>query len=185
MLWCCIRDDGSPAVSSCCYDSIHIPNLPVWQMVYLISHNDLTFRAPLPPLCYTVQKKADGYDPKKSKVSEDKMDEWRSATLTGDLSEVPGIGPATIKKLAESDEGQDKITNTYQLFGKFLMLKGPGHGDEIMVQPIEHTQKFWEFLKNRGIASHRSAIVRAIAEKSATFFNDIYDANDYEDDDEE
>ena len=113
------------------------------------------------------------------------MDTWRSAQITGNLTEVPGIGPAAVKKLAEADEGADKITNTYQLFGKFLMLKGPGHDGEIMVDPIEHTQKFWQFLANRGISSHRSAIVRAIAEKSATFFNGIYDANDYEDDDEE
>ncbi len=113
------------------------------------------------------------------------MDAWRSAQITGNLEEVPGIGPASSKKLSESDEGPDRITNTFQLFGKFLMLKGPGHGDEIMVEPVEHTQKFWEYLKNRGISSHRSAIVRAIAEKSATFFQGIYDANDYEDDDDE
>ena len=85
------------------------------------------------------------------------MDAWRSAQITGNLEEVPGIGPASSKKLSESDEGPDRITNTFQLFGKFLMLKGPGHGDEIMVEPVEHTQKFWEYLKNRGISSHRSA----------------------------
>lgn len=113
------------------------------------------------------------------------MEAWRSAQITGDLTEVPGIGPAAIKRLSDSDEGSDRITNTFQLFGKFLMLKGPGHGEEIMVEPVEHTQKFWEYLKNRGIAAHRSAVVRAIAEKSATFFNGIYDANDYDDDDDD
>lgn len=127
----------------------------------------------------------EGYDPRRSKVSEEKMDEWRSARIEGDLTEVPGIGPAAVAKLKDSDAGEDQITNTYQLFGKFLMLKGPGHDDEIMVEPFEHTQKFWQFLKNRGIASHRSAIVKAIAEKSATFFNGIYDEADYDDDDEE
>lgn len=116
---------------------------------------------------------ADGYDPRRSKVSDDTMDTWRQGQVTGDLSEVPGIGPAAIKKLAECDEGPDRITNTYQLFGKFLMLKGPGHGDETEVEPMEHTQKFWEFLKNRGISSHRSAIVKAIAEKTSTFFTAI------------
>lgn len=128
---------------------------------------------------------SEGYDPKRSRVSDDKMDQWRRAQITGDLVEVPGIGAAAVKKLAEADEGADKITNTYQLFGKFLMLKGPGHGDEIMVESVEHTQKFWEFLKNRGISSHRSAIVKAIAEKSSTFFGGIYDENDYEDDSDE
>ena len=111
------------------------------------------------------------------------MEVWRASQITGDLNEVPGIGPAAVKKLAESDEGVDRITNTFQLFGKFLMLKGPGHDDEIMVSTVEHTEKFWVFLQNRGITAHRSAIVRAIAEKSATFFNGIYDANDYDDSD--
>jgi hypothetical protein len=113
------------------------------------------------------------------------MKTWRQTPITGILSEVPGIGPAVIKQFADCDEGPDRITNTYQLFGKFLMLKGPGHGDEIMVEPFEHTQKFWEFLKNRGISSHRSAIVKAVAEKSATFFSGIYDANAYDDDDDD
>lgn len=131
---------------------------------------------------YNIQE---GYDPRRSKVSDDKMEAWRSAQITGDLTEVPGIGPAAVKKLKEADEGADQITNTYQLFGKFLMLKGPGHDDEIQVEPVEHTQKFWQWLANRGISSHRSAIVRCVAEKSATFFNGIYDANDYEDDEDE
>lgn len=47
------------------------------------------------------------------------MDTWRSAQITGDLTEVPGIGPAAVRMLAESDEGVDKITNTYQV--RFLM----------------------------------------------------------------
>eukprot|EP00934_Nitzschia_sp_Nitz4_P007324 Nitzschia sp. Nitz4//scaffold82_size85912//19769//20413//NITZ4_005131-RA/size85912-snap-gene-0.131-mRNA-1//1//CDS//3329558805//7314//frame0 len=128
---------------------------------------------------------AEGYDPRRSKVSESKMDAWRTAAITGDLSEVPGIGPAAIAKLKESEDEAEKITNSYQLFGKFLMLKGPGHDGATQVEPIEHTEKFWIYLKNRGISSHRSAIVRAIAEKSATFFGGIYDANDYADDDDE
>ena len=127
---------------------------------------------------------SEGYDPRRSKVSDDRMEQWRTAPVTGDLQEIPGIGPAAVKKLAESDEDGDKITNTYQLFGKFLMLKGPDDDDH-KVEPMEHTQKFWEFLKNRGVSAHRSAIVKAIAEKASTFFNNIYDANDFDDDEEE
>jgi hypothetical protein len=112
------------------------------------------------------------------------MEQWRTAQITGDLSEVPGIGPAAIKKLQESDDDDDKITNTYQLFGKFLMLKGPdSEGHE--VEAFEHTQKFWHFLKNRGISSHRSAVVKAIAEKCATYFSNVYDANEFEGDDDD
>ncbi|CAB9510873.1 expressed unknown protein [Seminavis robusta] len=123
----------------------------------------------------------EGYDPRKSKVSDDTMDVWRQEAVTGDLSEVPGIGPAAIKKLAAST---DEITNTYQLFGKYLMLKGPDKNGN-KVEPLEHNEKFWWFLKNIGITAHRSAIVKAIAEKSATYFRDIYDANLYESEEEE
>jgi hypothetical protein len=142
----------------------------------------------LPPSIIVAAKRFNpqkGYDPRRSKVSDDKMEAWRSAQITGDLTEVPGIGPAAVKKLYECDEGANKITNTYQLFGRFFMLKGPGHEGETSVEPVEHTQKFWLWLANRGISSHRSAIVRCIAEKSATFFNGIYDANDFEYEDDE
>ena len=127
----------------------------------------------------------DGYDPRKSKVSDDKMEAFKNSPTDPDLLSVPGIGPAAVKKLGEVAYGADRITNTYQLFGKFLMLRGPGHGDEIEISSMEHAEKFWFWLKNRGISAHRSAIVKAIAEKSSTFFQGIYDANDYEDEDDE
>ena len=60
---------------------------------------------------------ADGYDPRKSKVSADTMERWRVEAVSANLQDVPGIGPAAIKKLAEGDKG-DQVTNTYQLFGK-------------------------------------------------------------------
>ena len=43
------------------------------------------------------------------------MDTWRSAQITGNLLEVPGIGPAAVRMLAEGDVGVEKITNTYQV----------------------------------------------------------------------
>jgi hypothetical protein len=109
------------------------------------------------------------------------MEAWLRSQVTPDLEDVPGIGPAAVKRLADGDE---KITNCYQLFGKFLMLRGPDT-PEHKVENIEHTEKFWHWLKQKGISSHRSAIVRAIAEKSATFFTGIYDANEWGDDDDE
>jgi hypothetical protein len=106
------------------------------------------------------------------------MDSWLKSQITEDLEDVPGIGPAAKKLLAVPLGTEEGITNTYQLFGKFLFLRGPDSEDH-KVENIEHAERFWQWLKVKGISSHRSAIVRAIAEKSATFFHGIYDANDY------
>lgn len=105
---------------------------------------------------------------------------WKSTPVTGNLLEVPGIGPAAVKALAATDDPNDLVTNTYQLFGKYLMLKGPGD-----VSCVEHNERMWSWLKNRGINACRSGIVRCIAERAATFFPELYDANAYEDSDEE
>ena len=105
--------------------------------------------------------------------------------MTGDLTEVPGIGPAAAKTLkAGNDYDPEPITNTYQLIGKFLMLKGPDD-DEDKVESVEHVEKFWHWLKNRGISSYRSGIVRSIAEKVDHFMPGIYEKEMYEDDDDD
>ncbi|EEC51480.1 predicted protein [Phaeodactylum tricornutum CCAP 1055/1] len=109
------------------------------------------------------------------------MQAWRNSQPTDDLLEIPGIGPAAVKKLGEAMIDAERITNTYMLFGKYLSLKGPdldGHKVDI----VEHNERFWHYLKIRGISAHRSAIVKAVAEKAATLFPSLYDANIYEDD---
>eukprot|EP00593_Proboscia_inermis_P005097 CAMPEP_0171305684 /NCGR_PEP_ID=MMETSP0816-20121228/15544_1 /TAXON_ID=420281 /ORGANISM="Proboscia inermis, Strain CCAP1064/1" /LENGTH=110 /DNA_ID=CAMNT_0011786685 /DNA_START=509 /DNA_END=844 /DNA_ORIENTATION=+ len=105
------------------------------------------------------------------------MGDFIRGEISGEITEVPGIGPAAAKKLAESD---DQVTNTYQLFGKFLSLKGPDK-----VDPVEHMEKFWYWLKDQGISAHRSAVVRAIAEKMNSMMNGLYDAEAYGDDDDD
>ncbi|GKZ01343.1 hypothetical protein MPSEU_001085300 [Mayamaea pseudoterrestris] len=123
----------------------------------------------------------DGYDPSRSKVSADTMQLFINENVTGDLQEVPGIGPAAALKLVNCDE---QITNTWMLFGKYLMLKGPdtvkADGEKEEVDCAEHNNRFWFWLKATGISAHRSAIVQAIAEKSAQFFPGIYDPRLYE-----
>jgi len=113
------------------------------------------------------------------------METWRSGDIKGILTEVPGIGPAAQKKLAELDE---PITNTWMLFGKYLSMKGPDifHDGEVQtVSPAEHQDRFWQFLKAAGIQAHRSAIVKAVGEKINQSFPGVYDPSIYEDDDEE
>ena len=46
------------------------------------------------------------------------MGDWMRGSITGDLTEVPGIGPSAAKKLAEGDTEGECITNTFQLIGK-------------------------------------------------------------------
>jgi hypothetical protein len=112
------------------------------------------------------------------------MGDFLRGAITGDITEVPGIGPAAAKKLADAEDDDEKITNTWQLMGKFLMLKGPDE-DGHKVESNEHMQKFWHWMAEKGISSHRSAIVRAIAEKMNGMTPGIYDASDYVDDDDD
>lgn len=112
------------------------------------------------------------------------MELWRTEPVNGSLEQVPGLGPASIRKLKDAEDGDTQITNTYQLIGHYLMLKGPDT-DEGPVSIELTNQKFWYWLKSRGISAHRSAIVLAIYEKVATFFPGFYNVDqDSEEDDE-
>jgi hypothetical protein len=98
------------------------------------------------------------------------MTEWIMKEITGDILEVPGIGPATATLLAA-----DGITSTYALLGKFLMLK------ENDVGPVELADKFWYYLNSiKTKSGFRAGIVLAVAEKLNITFPGIYDANAYE-----
>ena len=106
------------------------------------------------------------------------MTNFTRLTLAGDITEVPGIGPAAKLKLA-SGEGDDKVTNTYQLIGKFLSLKGPDTEDN-KVESMEHCEKFWFWLQEKGITAHRSAIVKALAMKVNGLLPGVYDPDLYD-----
>jgi hypothetical protein len=51
------------------------------------------------------------------------MMDFIRGTVSGEIQDVPGIGPAAAKKLA-AGEGDDKVTNTYQLIGKVSVVVG-------------------------------------------------------------
>lgn len=63
-----------------------------------------------------------GYDPRRSRVSEGTMGDWMRGDINGTITEVPGIGPAAAKKLANGETPDECITNTYQLIGKVSMF---------------------------------------------------------------
>eukprot|EP00567_Pseudictyota_dubia_P016232 CAMPEP_0197440840 /NCGR_PEP_ID=MMETSP1175-20131217/7244_1 /TAXON_ID=1003142 /ORGANISM="Triceratium dubium, Strain CCMP147" /LENGTH=131 /DNA_ID=CAMNT_0042971019 /DNA_START=128 /DNA_END=523 /DNA_ORIENTATION=+ len=130
---------------------------------------------------------AEGYDPRKSRVSDDTLNQFLRGKISGNIEDVPGIGPAAAKRLAEGDTDDERVTNTYQLIGKFLMLKGADEESDTNepIPPGEHVNRFWHWLAEKDIKSHRSAIVKAIAEKMNQSMPGIYDADAYGSDDDE
>lgn len=109
-----------------------------------------------------------GFDPNKSKVKQDTMQSFLDNPIKPELTCIPGIGPAAVEKLHE--EG---ITTTYQLMAKYLSIKGYIDGELMDIKT--HNDAFWFFLKEIGISAHRSAIVKAVAEKATLAFPDLYD----------
>jgi len=74
---------------------------------------------------------AEGYDPRRSKVSDDTFASFQRDALSGELTDVPGIGPAAAKKLGQIGDGEtefDRVTNTYQLIGKVSIYPTPKVG---------------------------------------------------------
>uniref|UniRef100_A0A7S2V4V0 Uncharacterized protein n=1 Tax=Fibrocapsa japonica TaxID=94617 RepID=A0A7S2V4V0_9STRA len=126
---------------------------------------------------------AEGYDPKRSSISEDALATFLRNPITGDITQVPGIGKAAAAALASADD-DEPITNSFQLIGKFLLMKGPDT-EEGEVDCVMHCNKFWYYLKSKGVNSHRSGIVHAIAEKINTMIPGIYDSDVFEDEDED
>ncbi|KAK8819102.1 hypothetical protein WA538_001679, partial [Blastocystis sp. DL] len=99
---------------------------------------------------------SDGFDPRKSKIGEKALVAFIDAEITENLLTVPGIGKVAIEKLKNCS---DHIENTYQLIGKFLMLKKNNMTEQ------EHCDAMWNWLKSIGIDSHRSGIIRALGLK--------------------
>ena len=61
---------------------------------------------------------AEGFHPGKTKINDESLAEWLKDKVDGDLQAIPGIGAASEKKIKEAG-----IENSFQLIGKFLMLK--------------------------------------------------------------
>ena len=109
----------------------------------------------------TVQVK---YSPNKSQVSDDKLAEFLVGDLSSNLVSIPGIGESSAKKLHNRG-----ISNSFQLFGKFLCLYSTDMND-----PQQHYDAFWDWLNGIDIRAYRSSIVHAIAEKTAIMFPTLY-----------
>lgn len=114
---------------------------------------------------------ADGYHPDRSRVAPAAMADWLRAPLSGRLTDVPGIGPATERALQAVE-----VDTSYALLGQFFCMKRAG------VQPVEHLDRFHYWLTSVGVApGYRAGICAAIAEKAALLVPDIYDPAVYDD----
>lgn len=110
------------------------------------------------------------FHPKKSRVSDSLLVNFLRAPITGNLLEIPGVGEVPERKLKNAG-----ISTTFQLIGKYLMLKEKG------VNSIEHANRFYDFLKDIGIPScYGAGIVHCISEKMNIIFIEIYNPDDYD-----
>lgn len=121
------------------------------------------------------------------------MSIFLNANLTGDLSEIPGVGPATIEVLKTctvtvgpaggAQVTFQGITSSFALIGVFLAFKN-GEVDEAgnirEVLPIEHVQRFFLWWCSLGVSpGHRAGVVHSIGEKANISFPGIYDSAAY------
>jgi len=107
------------------------------------------------------------YDPNRSQISSNTLAIFIQSPVTGNILEVPGIGPKIAKILSNNN-----INTTFQLFSLFLSLKDEN------VESIELCDKFFYTLKEYGISQvNISSIIEAVAQKLDVYFPGIYDNN--------
>ena len=106
------------------------------------------------------------FDPSKSLVNSDKLQDFLREELVQDIRSVPGIGPKAAESMAE-----DGVRTTYQLIGKFLSFC-----DGSTTQ--EACDNFWSWLGEHKVAGWRSGVTEAIAEKTNMMIPGIYNAED-------
>ena len=120
------------------------------------------------------------------------MADFLNQEITGDLNEIPGIGPKTIELLKKIQVSIDNhgsvvhingITSTYALIGVFLSMKSDFTSGHIrVVNTVEHAQRFylwWCSLDTpRGF---RAGVVHAICEKCNISFPGVYNPSDFGD----
>ena len=112
---------------------------------------------------------AAGYDPLRSQNNPETLAKFLRSPVTGDLTEVPGIGPATAAKMKEAG-----VSTTYALFGKYLLMKQED------VASVEHCDRFFHWLESIGApGGFRSSVVEAVARKMDITFPGIYDGEAY------
>ena len=106
------------------------------------------------------------FDPSKSLVKPDKLQDFLREEIVEDIQSVPGIGRVAAESMAE-----DGIHTTYQLIGKFLSFCDGSTTQQVC-------DNFWLWLSEHRVAGWRSGVTEAIAEKANMMIPGIYNAED-------
>lgn len=94
------------------------------------------------------------------------MNIWLKEAISGELTQIPGIGDVNANHLRNCSEN---ITSSYQLMGKFLLMRG------MSSTQVEQCDRFFAWLKDSaGIHYGRNSIVQAVATKMNIFFPGLY-----------
>lgn len=101
------------------------------------------------------------------------MTKWLHLPITGDLKEVPFIGDGIAKMLRNPTENCPGISSTFELLGKFLQCRGAEDNQ------VTQCDRFWAWLKSKGIGNQKNSIVQAVAMKSNIYFPGMYDEAGY------
>jgi len=126
-----------------------------------------------------------GYDPARSKVSDNAMQNFLNGETSLDLLTVPGIGPKAAESLAK-----ENITIVPHLLAKYMSgavteEQDTTDGSGVTIDVFSTNQHFWHFLQSAGVHSLRSGIVNAVNRKVASFDNQFTDNTVYDKEEEE
>ena len=105
---------------------------------------------------------SDQYDPSSSRITEERMQEWRETQLSGNVDEIPYVGEATVPALSSNGMG-----TTWQVLGKFFSYFDEDHN------MLAAANRLKAALADAGTpGAHRDSVVTAVAEK-------VYDGERY------
>jgi len=96
----------------------------------------------------------------------------------GKLSLVPGIKEDGANEKIFMSHGIETSSQLFAVFMFGLIEIDKSLADESV--SVELTDRFYAFLKNLGVNSHRNTIVEAVARKVNTWVPGVYDAQAYE-----
>ena len=109
-----------------------------------------------------------------SACSEATLRAFIDGELQADLVTVPGLGPASVTRLATHN-----VHNTYQLIGVYLALKGKVGTKTVAMK--DHLEKFYDFVVALGCKTHHAtAVCVAIAAKVNVLIPGLYDPAEWD-----